>query len=144
MAKGLQSVKVLVNWGPFGQKKFSKKSHNADKNFVHSDKNHSVAKLQKIEEDPLGIFSKKNSLTMPKNSKEGPFILARNCVLRGKKRKSLFGSLPWANRYNLKFCRTILVTSGVSKTTLTKSHDYSRLLSQEKRRLKTTVQHPRN
>ena len=32
--------------------------------------------------------------------------------------------------------RFILVTSGVSKKTLTKSHDYSRLISIEKRRLK--------
>ena len=42
----------------------------------------------------------------------------------------------------LKFCRTfgrtILVTSSVSIKTLTKSHDYSRLFSQEKHRLKNT------
>ena len=52
----------------------------------------------------------------------------------------LFGSVPWANRYTLKFCRTfgrtILVSSGGLKKTLTKSHDYSRLFSKEKRRLK--------
>ena len=34
------------------------------------------------------------------------------------------------------FCRTILVSSGGLKKTLTKSHDYSRLFSKEKRRLK--------
>ena len=53
-------------------------------------------------------------------------------MLRGKK-ENLFGSVPWANRNNLKFCRTfgrtILITSGVSKKTLTKSHGYSRLFS---------------
>ena len=31
--KGLQKVKVLVNWGPFYEKKFWKKSHNAEKNW---------------------------------------------------------------------------------------------------------------
>ena len=34
------------------------------------------------------------------------------------------------------FGRAILVTSGVSKKTLTKSHGYSRLFPEEKRRLK--------
>ena len=61
-------------------------------------------------------------------------------LLRGTKRKNLFGSVPWANRYNLKFCRTfgrtILVTSGASKKILTKSHDYSGFFSLEKRRQK--------
>ena len=32
IAKGLQNVKVLVNWGPFYEKNCSKKSHNAEKN----------------------------------------------------------------------------------------------------------------
>ena len=63
-------------------------------------------------------------------------------MIRGKK-ENLFGSVPWANRYNLRFCRifgrTILITSGVSKKTLTKSHDYSRLFSQAKRRLKKAL-----
>ena len=31
MAKGLQNVKVLVNWGPFYIKKLKKKFHNAEK-----------------------------------------------------------------------------------------------------------------
>ena len=90
--------------------------------------------------DPLVNFFEK-SQNSEKKLKGGPFSLARYCMLRGKKRKILFGSVPWANRYNLRFCRTfgrtILVTSGVSKKkTLTKSHDYSLLFSQEKRRLK--------
>ena len=57
---------------------------------------------------------------------------------------NLFGSVPWANRYILAsseiffrtFGRTILVSSGGLKKTLTKSHGYSRLFSKEKRRLK--------
>ena len=56
---------------------------------------------------------------------------------------NIFGSVPWANRYILAssgtFGRTILVSSGGLKKTLTKSHDYSRLFSKEKRRLKTEV-----
>ena len=55
----------------------------------------------------------------------------------GGKKKNVFGSVPWAKGYNLKFGRifrrTVLVTSGVSKKTLTKSHDYSQLFYQEKR-----------
>ena len=37
------------------------------------------------------------------------------------------------------FGRTTLVTTGVSKKTLTKSHDYSQPFSQEKRRLKIVL-----
>ena len=63
-------------------------------------------------------------------------------VCYAEKRKYLFGSVSWANSNNLKFCRTfgrtILVTSGVSKKN-SKSHDYSRLFSQEKRRQKTRI-----
>ena len=87
---------------------------------------------------PPKIFFEKG-LAMPKKIERVLFSLTRYCLIRGKKEKK-FGSVPWANRYNLKFCRTfgrtILVTSGVSKKTLTNSHDNSRLFSQEKRRLK--------
>ena len=52
----------------------------------------------------------------------------------GGKKKAPFDSVIWSNRYNIKFCRTfgrtILVTSGVSKKILTKSHDYATILSQ--------------
>ena len=53
---------------------------------------------------------------MPEKNERGPFSLPRYCMLRGKKRKQenhFFGLVPWANRYNLKFCRTILDTSGI-------------------------------
>ena len=62
---------------------------------------------------------------------------------------NLFGSVPWANRGYLKFCRTfgrtILVTSGVSKFFFkkkkkqTKSHDYSQLFSRKAPTKKTSV-----
>ena len=79
----------------------------------------------------------KKSLRMPKKTERGPCSLARYCMIRGKKEKPfLFSSLD-----NIKFCRTfgrtILVTTGASKKTLTKCHDYSQLFSLEKSRLKT-------
>ena len=62
----------------------------------------------------------KKSPTMPKKLKEGPFGLVRYCMIRGKcMLRDIVCSVPWANRGNLKFCRTfgriILVTWGVSK-----------------------------
>ena len=94
---------------------------------------------KKIERRTLwGKFFPKKSRNAEKNWKGGPFGLVRHCMLCG----ILFGSVPWANRWNLKFCRTfgrtILVSSEGLKKTLTKSHDYSRLFSLEKRRLKKT------
>ena len=91
-----------MNWDYFYEKKFEKKSHNAEKM------------------DPL--------------VSSGIVCYAGN----------LFGSVPWADRYILAssenfielFGGTILNTSGGLKKTLTKSHDYSRLFSEEKRRLK--------
>ena len=68
-------------------------------------------------------------------------------MLRGKKRENLFGSVPWYSFryiYNITFCitfgRTILVTLDVSKKTLTKSHDYGRHFSQEKRQLNVNIE----
>ena len=57
---------------------------------------------------------------------------------------NLFGSVPWANRYILASSESfveLLVelfwsVQVVFKKTLTKSHDYSRLFSKEKLRLK--------
>ena len=74
-------------------------------------KSHNAEKIER--EDPL---------VSPNGKKEKPFCLS-SCAIR----------------CNLKFCRTfgrtILVTSGVSKKTLTKSHVYGRFFSQKKRRL---------
>ena len=61
-------------------------------------------------------------VSMPKKLKGDPLVSTGN-VCYAEKMKDVFGSGNWGN---LKFCRTILVTSGVSKKTLTKSHDYSR------------------
>ena len=52
LAKGLQSVKVLANWGPFDEKKILKKVSQMPKktergNPLGFSNNHSVAKLQK-------------------------------------------------------------------------------------------------
>ena len=117
MAKGHQSVKVFSSTAP---KKFLK-SHKPKK--IASPTPFGIFQLcslshnsKKIEGGPSGekIFPKK-SLAMPKKMKGGTFGLVRHCMLCGK----LFGSVPRANRGNLKFCRTfgrtILVTSGVSK-----------------------------
>ena len=101
---------------------------------------HSVAKLLKIEGGPFrGEFFFEKSRTVPKKSKGGPLVSSGIVCYAG----NLFGSVPWANRYILassEFCRffgrTILVSSGGLKKTLTKSHDYSRLFSKEKLRVK--------
>ena len=47
--------------------------------------------------EPFTKKKLKKSRTMPKNLKREPFGLVRYCMLRG----NLFGSVPWANRYNL-------------------------------------------
>ena len=61
----------------------------------------------------------KKSRTMLEKIERGSLSLTRYCMMRGK---TLFGSVPWSNRYNLKisrtFGRTILITSCVSKKTL--------------------------
>ena len=101
--------------------------------------------IKKLKGDPLGkIFFRKKSLTMPKKLKGGPFGLARYGMLRGKTGKTFLVQFArpngaiWCNKILYNFCRTILVSSGLKKT-LTKSHDYSRLFSKEKRRLKTEL-----
>ena len=76
---------------------------------------------------------KKKSHSAEKNLKGGPFGLVRHCMLRGK--PFWLSSLGQQVQFGVfsKFCRnfgrTILVTSGGLKKTLTKSHDYSRLFS---------------
>ena len=56
---------------------------------------------------------------MPKKTERGDPLVSSDNVRYAEKKEKPFGSVPWANRYNLKFCRTfgrtILVTSGVSK-----------------------------
>ena len=72
-----------------------------------------------VEKDPLGI---EKMLTSQKKMEGHPSV-SPGMVCYAEKRKNLFGSVPWANRYNLapsfEICRTcsrtILVTSSVSK-----------------------------
>ena len=93
------------------------------------------------------LRKKKNfekSPTMPKKTeREDPLVSSGIVCYAG----NLFGSVPWANRYNLASSQnfvellvelfwSVQVYFGLKKT-LTKSHDYSRLFSQEKRRLKS-------
>ena len=95
---------------------------------------HSVAKLQKIEGGTVswGNFFWKKSHSAEKIWR-GDLLVSSGIVCYAG---NLFGSVPWANGYILgssefwkTFGRTILVSSGGLKKTLTKSHDYSRLFS---------------
>ena len=75
--------------------------------------------IKKIEGDPwrtLKIFRK--NLNAEKKLKGDPLV-SPGIVCYAEKGKTFFGSVTWANRYNLNICRTfgrtILVTSGISK-----------------------------
>ena len=80
---------------------------------------------KKIEGGTLrGIFFPNKKSRNAEKTERGPLVSSGIVCYA----EILFGSVPWANRGNLKFCRTILVSSGIKKA-LTKSHDYSRLFS---------------
>ena len=120
---------------------FEKKSHNAEKTergTLWDFSTYILSQNSKKWRGTLGgKLSRKKSLAMPKKIERRPLLSSGIVCYAG----TFFGSLPWANRGNLKFFiifgRTILVTSGVSKKKhRVKSHDYSRLFSLEKRRLK--------
>ena len=53
---------------------------------------HSVAKHQKIEVDPLGIFFRQKRFTMPETTVREHFTFARYCMLRGEKGKPFWFS----------------------------------------------------
>ena len=146
------------------KKKFEKKSHNAEKNwkggpfgnFQHPFWCKTPKKNWKG--GPFGNFQHPFCCKTPKKiegglswwkvflkkiaqcRKNGPFGLVRYCMLCGK--PFWFSSLGQQVHFGVfwkccrTFGRTILVSSGGLKKTLTKSHDYSRLFSKEKRRLK--------
>ena len=91
----------------------------------------------KIEGDPLGFYSRKKSGSATKNER-GPFSLVRYCMLRGK--LFWFSSLGQRIQFGvfLNFVELLVElfwSLQVYRKKLTKSHDYSRLFSQEKRRL---------
>ena len=131
--------KTSKKWrGPFEIiQNFSKKSLNAKKLkglglFLSQN-------IKKIEGRTLWWKKNWKKPTMSKKLKGAPFDHVWYYMLRGK----LFWFSSLGQRVQigaLKFCRTlgrtILVTSGVSKKKQTKSHDYSRLFSKEKHRLK--------
>ena len=52
------------------------------------------------------IFPEKISQGRKKLKGGGTFSLTRYCMLRRKRKKNFFGSVLWANRYNIKICRT--------------------------------------
>ena len=99
-------------------------------------------KSKQTERGPIATFFPKKVSQCRKKTERGPFNLVWYCMCSGK--PFWFRSLGQQIQFGvfLKFCRTfgrtILVTSGVSKKTLTKSHNYSGLFSQEMRRVKTS------
>ena len=110
------------------KKKSEKKSHSAEK----------------IERGPFVIFQHPFCRKNPKKIEGGPFGLVRYCMFRGT--LFWFSSLGRRVQFGifLKFCRTFGVELFWSfrvyrKKTLTKNHDYSRLFSLEKRRLKNST-----
>ena len=148
IAKGLQNFQVLVNWDYFYEKKIWKKSHNAEKKLKGRslwDFSTSIL-LQNSKKNEGGPFVVKKVFLkkVAQCRKNGPFGLVRYCMLRRK--PFWFSSLGQQVHFGVfwKICRTfgrtILVSSGGLKKTLTKSHDYSRLFSKEKRRLKMLEQ----
>ena len=82
----------------------------------------------------------KKCLTMPKKTeRRDPLVMV--CYAGKQEKPFWFSSLSQIVQLGaIIFCRTfgrtILVSSGGLKKSLTKSHDYSRLFSKEKRRLK--------
>ena len=84
-----QIIKKMKGGGPFVKNVFDKKSCKAER------------KLKGGKLKGKSCFPVKKSLAVTKRTKRGlPFCLSRYCMLRGKK-ENLFGSVPWANRYNL-------------------------------------------
>ena len=107
-----------------------------------------IAKQQKNEGETLwGKNFRKKSLTMPKKTERGskghPLISPGMVCYAGKQEKPFwFSSLGQMVQFGaIIFCRTFVELfwslQVYRKETLTKSHDYSRLFSKEKRRLKT-------
>ena len=61
-----------------------------------------VAKLRKIEGRSLWEFFWEKTFTIPRKKREGGPLVLLVTVLRGKKGKNLFVSVPWATRYKLR------------------------------------------
>ena len=137
IAKGHQSFKVFSSTAL----KFFLKSLTTPKKIERGDPSgffytQSVAKpKKKLKGGPFGeIFFSEKSLAMPKKLKGG--TLWSRPALYVMRETFWFCSLGQQVKFCRTFGRTILVSSSGLKKTLTKSHDYSRLFSLEKRRLK--------
>ena len=110
IANGLQRSKVLVNWGQFNEKfYFEKVSQSKGKKFFERKLKRGTfwdfqrpccRKTPKKMKGALGdnFFSKKCP-TMPE--KTWDLLVSPGIVCYAEKRKNLFGSVPWANRYIL-------------------------------------------
>ena len=95
IAKGLQSVKVLVNYGPFGEKNLKVSMPKKLKVTTLWDFSTSILSLNSIEIEggPLvGKIFETNVAQCRKKLEEGPFSLAWYCVTR-KKSKNHFDSV---------------------------------------------------
>ena len=75
---------------------------------------------KKLKGDTLKNFFQKKSRNAEKKTEKGDLLVSSDIVYYAG---NLFGSVPWTNRGNLKFCRTILVTSGESKKMKKKNTD---------------------
>ena len=117
----IHCCKTSKNWrGPFGGKKFQKKSHNAEKKLKEGtlwDFSASILSqnIKNWEGDPLGkkLFQKK-SHNAENNWKP---LVSPGIVCYAEKRKNLFGSVRYAKWFNLgpwnfvELSRTVLVSS---------------------------------
>ena len=135
---------------PFMKKKLEKKSHNAEKNwkggpfggFQHP----FCRKTSKNWSGPFGenFFSGKKSHNAKKTERGEPLVSPGMVSCAGKQEKPFwFSSLGQIVQFGaILFCRTFVElfwsVQVVLKKQLTKSHDYSRLFSKEKCRLKFT------
>ena len=136
-----------MSWGPFYEKNFGKKSHNAEKTERVDPLGlfniHFVAKHQKIEGGTLwgkNNFSGKKDSQCRKKTERGT-LWSRPVWYVTRENPFWFSSLGQMVQFGaIIFCRTFVElfwsVQVVFEKTLTKSHDYSRLFSKEKRRLK--------
>ena len=104
----------MVNWGSFYQ--FFLKSLNAEKLKERTLWDFSTSVLT---QHPFCRKNIEKKVAQRRKKLKGGHLVSPGNVCYAEKLKIFFGSVPWANRCNLKFSRTfgrtILVTSGVSE-----------------------------
>ena len=75
-----------------------------------------MSKKQKNrKEGPFGFLLFQKKVAQCRKTEKWDPLLSPGNVCYAEKKKNLFGSVPWANGYNLNICLNILVTSGVLK-----------------------------